>query len=428
MSWRRIVLARVRARLHPDEHGFTMVEAMIAILISGLLIGGIATMQSTTLNLIRNNRHRSVAANLAASEMDTVRSTPFTSLPLGQVQFTKVVGRAPHTIAYTIVRESEWIASESTAGACDAPQGSEPAYLRIVVRVTWPHMSGVQPVVSDTIVTPPVGTYDSTTGHLAVKVLDRDGGPQAGVPVSIAGAENLSQTTSSEGCVFFAFLTPGAYSTTLSRSGYVSDQGEPAPSQSATVITSATTSLLFLYDQSSVLNLTLIGKDASSAAPLGVPVTLGNTHILPAGIKLVPGSGSPRTILDLFPYADGYEAWAGGCSDADPAFHSAGRSPPIAVEPGQTSTGVVAMPEIRVTVQDDTGTPLPGRQVDAVHAPDTGCPSGESYAIGQTDALGEITFALPYGTWQIEVDDVVMGVAILTPTDPLGPLVMSVTQ
>jgi hypothetical protein len=360
--------------------------------------------------------------------MDTVRSTPFTSLPLGQVQFTKVVGRAPYTIPYTIVRESEWIASESTAGACDAPQGSEPAYLRIVVRVTWPHMSGVQPVVSDTIVTPPVGTYDSITGHLAVKVLDRDGGPQAGVPVSIAGAENQSQTTSSEGCVFFAFLTPGAYSTTLSKSGYVSDQGEPAPSQSATVITSATTSLLFLYDQSSVLNLTLIGKDASSAAPTDVPVMLGNTHILPAGIKLVPGSGSPRTILDLFPYADGYEAWAGGCSDADPAFYGAGRSPPIAVEPGQTSTGVVAMPEIRVTVKDGTGTPLPGRQVDAVHAPDTGCPSGESYAIGQTDALGEITFALPYGTWQIEVDDAVMGVAILTPTDPPGPLVMSVTQ
>src|SRR3990170_7299064 len=102
-----------------------MVEAMVAILISGLLIGGIATMQNSTLNLIRNNRHRSVAANLAASEMDTVRSTPFTSLPLGQVETVRDVGGVP----YTITRESQWIPSAAAAGACDAPQGSEPAYL-----------------------------------------------------------------------------------------------------------------------------------------------------------------------------------------------------------------------------------------------------------------------------------------------------------
>jgi hypothetical protein len=401
-----------------------MIEVMVALVIFGLLIGGIASMQSTTLNLIRNDRHRSVAANLAASEMDTVRSTPFTSLPLGQVVDVQTVGGVP----YTVTRESEWVSQDASAGACDAPAGSEPAYLRVEVKVTWPHMNSIPAVASDTVVTPPVGTYDVSTGHLAVKVFDRDGEPQSSIPVAIAGPENRTQSTTSDGCVFFAFLTPGAYVATVSQPGFVDDQGVAAPSQSATVVTSATASLLFLYDRSATLTLDLIGKDAGAAAPSGVPVTLGNTHILPAGTKVVAAGASPVSIPDLFPYADGYETWAGSCADADPAFHDAPRSPPIAVEPAATSSGTIAMPEIRVTVQDGLGAPVPGGRVDAVHTADTGCASGETYAIGLVDASGTLAFALPYGTWQVELDDVVVGTVTLNPLDPPGPYDVVVIQ
>jgi hypothetical protein len=39
--------------------------------------------------MIRNDRHRSVAANLAAEEMDTIRSTDFTDLTVGRVETTR---------------------------------------------------------------------------------------------------------------------------------------------------------------------------------------------------------------------------------------------------------------------------------------------------------------------------------------------------
>jgi prepilin-type N-terminal cleavage/methylation domain-containing protein len=425
MTATRNLLVRIHARMHGDERGFSMVEVVVAIALFAILATGIASMQNTTLNLIRNDRHRSVAANLAASEMDTVRSTPFASLPLGQQVEVHEVGRVP----YTVTRESEWVAEDASAGACEAPEGSEPAFLRVEVRVTWPTMNSIPPVESNTVVAPPVGTYDVNTGHLAVKVFDRDGLPQEGMPVALTGPASLNQSTSAEGCVFFAFLAPGAYTATLAQTGYVDDQGVASPSQTGTVITSATASLAFLYDRSASLELTLVGKDLGASAPSGVPVTLANTHILPTGIQMFPAEASPVTITGRFPFADGYQAWAGGCEDADPAFHGGERSPPIAMEPGQSSTGTIGMPEIRMTVVDGLGQPVPGGRVDVVHAPDLGCPSGEAYEIGIVDASGVLAFALPYGTWTVELDDEVVGIVTLSPTaEPPGPSELGVLR
>jgi prepilin-type N-terminal cleavage/methylation domain-containing protein len=238
-----------------DERGFTMIEVLAAILIFGILIGGIASMQSTTLNLIRNNRHRAVAANLASEEMDNVRSTAFENLSIGQV----VKARTVDSVEYTVTRESEWIPRDASAGACDAPSGSDPAYLRINVSVTWPVMTGTEPVDAHTIITPPVGTYDEDTGHVAVRVLDRGAQPVAGVQISLTGAESSSQFTSSDGCVFFAFLTPGAYTATASATGYVSDQGVATPAQPVSVVQGAISSLLFAYDRAATLSLTPTG-------------------------------------------------------------------------------------------------------------------------------------------------------------------------
>jgi prepilin-type N-terminal cleavage/methylation domain-containing protein len=421
--------ARRRFRPIGDESGFSMVEVLVAILVFSVMIGGIATLQGSTMNVIRNNRHRSVAANLAADEMDTIRSTTFTNLltQLGAVtQPTVTIDGVP----YTVLRETEWVSSDASAGACDAPADADPAFLRIRVAVTWPVMSGVKPVESNTIITPPVGTYDATSGHLAVSVLDRDGAPQEGVPVALAGPESASQITNAEGCVFFAFLTPGSYTATLNKSGWVSDQGVAAPSQNAAIVTGAIASLLFQYDQAASLTLVLSGKGSGSAAPTTVPVMVANSHILPSGIlPAFAGSGSPRTITGLFPYADGYEVWTGNCADADPLFHAGGvRDDPIEVTPGGTTTAAVGMPEVLVTVTSaSTGLPIAGATISIVHTADAGCTGGVTYTLGTTNAAGQRLFASPYGTWQVRVNGVVKATITLSPTDPAGPLLVAVT-
>jgi prepilin-type N-terminal cleavage/methylation domain-containing protein len=111
------------ARLAGEEHGFTIVELMAAISIFALVVTGITALMGTSLNLTRNNRNRAVGANLASQEMDVVRSTTFTDLPLGQVTTTQTVDGVP----YSVIRETEWVTQNATTGPCQAPSGTSPA-------------------------------------------------------------------------------------------------------------------------------------------------------------------------------------------------------------------------------------------------------------------------------------------------------------
>jgi type II secretory pathway pseudopilin PulG len=391
-----------------------MIEVVVAVFIFAVLVIAMTITMDSSLNLVRNDRNRSVAANLASQEMDTVRTTDFTALPIGQSVTTQDVGG----VVYTITRESEWVTKSASAGACDAPSGSRPAYVRVNVAVTWPSMRGVPPVESNTIITPPVGAYDPVTGHIGVKVLDRDGQPQGMILATISGPTSQSQQTNSDGCAFFAFVPEGSYTVSVSAAGYVDLQGVSAPTQPAGVVVGAITSISFQYDRAASLAIALLGEDAGSAAPTGaMGLYLQNTHLTPETMSVM-GAGSPRTIAGLFPYADGYEAWVGDCADADPAYYVGGSRTNVPAEPGVTTTATILLPEVRVAVQTDPGdgtmVPVPDQQVDASHA--AGCT--EAFSIGQTDESGQILFALPYGTWDISVGGMVIATVALDPTTP----------
>ncbi len=389
-----------------NEGGFTIIELLVAMSIFALFMTAAIGVLAGSLNITRNNRSRSVAANLAAQEMDTVRNADFADLTIGQVNSAQTVDGTP----YTIQRDSEWITKTATSGPCDGASGSILAYLRVTVTVTWPVMNGVDPVQNQTVITPPVGSYDPNDGHIAVKVLDRDALPQSGVPVTINGPGGAdTEVTTSDGCAFFAYLDPGSYTVSLSEVGYVDGQGVSGPSQTATVVATTTSSLQFQYDQASSLSVSLAG--VSGGVIPSAAVSIGNTHLLPVGTKAFAGSGASRTISNLFPYADGYELWAGDCADADPQglksdgtayYPGATRSTAIAVTPGSASSGSVTMSTLTVTVKRGT-TAISGAAVKAVHGADAGCGSGETLTLGSTDATGTLVVAMPFGTWTLQV-------------------------
>ncbi|HEY7282220.1 MAG TPA: prepilin-type N-terminal cleavage/methylation domain-containing protein, partial [Actinomycetota bacterium] len=294
------------------EGGFTLIELLVAMSLLAIVMSAAVIGINTTLDMTRNDRQRSVAADLAAQEMDTVRNSDFTTLASGTITKSQTVDGA----VYTIKRFSSWVSASATTGPCDGPTASV-AYLRVTVRVSWNQMQGVQPVRSQTVIAPPVGTYDPNTGGIAVKVLTRDALPSQGASVTITGPSGTStQVTTEDGCAFFAFVQAGSYTVTLNNSGYVDGQGTVSPSASATVSVGATTAVQFDYDQASTINATLQGV-GGSAVP-AVAVSLGNSHLIPVGTKAVAGSGASRTVSNLFPYADGYQLWAGDCADADP--------------------------------------------------------------------------------------------------------------
>ncbi len=104
-----------------------------------MVTAGVAVGMGSALGLTRNNRNRSIAANLAAKEMDVVRSTKFSSLPLTPQSRDEAVSG----VQYTIARTTEWVTRDGTSGVCNPPSGTALAFLKVLVTVTWPDMQGV---------------------------------------------------------------------------------------------------------------------------------------------------------------------------------------------------------------------------------------------------------------------------------------------
>ena len=134
-------------------------------------------------------------------------------------------------------------------------------------------------------------------------------------------------------------------------------------------------------------------------------MTLANAAIGTARFGWTSG-GSP--IGPLYPFLDGYQAWAGGCTDADPTYtgYTGGsRGSALTVNPGATTTGTVTLIGQPVKVVKGT-TAQSGLQVQAVHTGPGTCPAGnETLTFSQTTAAGTglVTIALPYGDWRLEV-------------------------
>ena len=421
---------RRRAAGHAqDEAGFTMVEMVIAIFIFAMVITGVGVGMSSALNLTRQNRNRSIAANLAAQQMDTIRSTDFETLDQ-MTQLTQPTTITPtptvEGVPYTMTQNTHWVRKNATgaaAGPCQSPPtAANPlAYIAVTTTVTWADMHGVLPVQTDTVVSPPVGVYDQTEGHIRVTVLNAASQPVSGTIVTIsnpsAGVSDTA-TTGADGCAFFAYQPAGAYTVTLSSGvGKVDGQGNATPLQNVTVKSASTSTVQFVFDTAATLSLTL-SSISGYTVPSAVPVSLGNTALQPTGVLSYSGSGISRSIPSLFPYPSGFQAWAGSCSDADqqgvnplggPYYSGAIRDPAIAMTPGGTSPGAIVLPSTSLRFRRSTS--ITNYSVTATHAGsgDAGCPTAESYVLATgltipTSASGvAVNVSLPYGTWDITV-------------------------
>ena len=76
--------------------------------------------------------------------------------------------------------------------------------------------------------------------------------------------------TNSDGCAFFAFLTPGTYTVSLNTVGYVNRQSVQNPSQTVGVTVGNVSSVQFDYDQAATLSLTF-AADAGGTIPTDLP-------------------------------------------------------------------------------------------------------------------------------------------------------------
>jgi prepilin-type N-terminal cleavage/methylation domain-containing protein len=422
------------------QDGYSLIELLVAITVFALVFAAVTIGIGRALELGRGNRNRSAGAYLATRQLEEVRSTPFDSVALGRTTCA-YTSPSPCSVPapYTITQDVVWTGPGNTTASCNVPTSGALAYKRVTVTVTWPDMGGVAPVRSQTLLTPPSGSYDPNEGHILVEVFDRNAGPAGGLTVALTGPETATQPTTAEGCAFFAYLEPGDYDVTLNTSGRVDGQGGQPAVQTVAVLAGQVSNLQFDYDRAATLRVGLTAP-ANAQIPTGIPLTVANTR-LTVGTLSYPesaatGFGVTRTITPLFPYLDGYQVWTGSCADADPSAHTGGsRSTALASNPGATTNGTAVLDAVDVTVRwlSTGGALVPGAAVGASHAAGTGCTSGQALTTtARTGSNGQLRLALPYGTWTIQGSITVApfgtrtGTATVT-VDPVSTAVPAVT-
>jgi prepilin-type N-terminal cleavage/methylation domain-containing protein len=398
-SYPRRGLSRLRPR-PLNEEGTSLIEMLVALSIFGILSTALLGLLLSTVQTSRVSKGRAVASQLASSYVDETRAEGAVAVAPGRTEFTRNVGG----LDYTITRDAQFVARGQASTSCSSP--GNPSYLRVRVQVTWPNMGSAKPVESNTVVTPSVGDVDDTKGNIAISVIDRDGAPLAGVPVTLTPGTSIGpgpvQTTTAEGCAYFAFVNPGTYTASLLKSGFTDVQRRANPFVSTSVSASQTATVSMQFDESAALNL-IPDADPAYPAPTNLAYTLSSTTFANSSqTLLVPGGTVPTVVNSLFPVAAGYQGWAGGCLSNDPGELL--RVAPAPSNRGGSSDLVLPLSKFEMSATRLGLPPVGTWTVTATQtAPDAGCPSGQSYTWSGSGST--ITGSLPFGEWTFKITD-----------------------
>ena len=404
-----------------SERGLTLIELMVSMVVlaiaSTFIVAGlIATMQTT-----RSSRNRLQASSLASREMEILRnefnSSTTTALALGAANQVTDPHPLPGGTAgsalkidgspYTVVRNVEWLPAGTGKSACDGGAALTYPSLAVNVSVTWPRMGAVQPVVSNTVLTPPKNTLASNVSFVGVKVASVANVPQTSQTVTLTGpGGTFTDTTATDGCAVFALSNTGTYVASLNTVGYVDPIGNATPSLSFTVAAGTLTQKSFSYDQAGTLAVTLT-TDSGYALPTTLPqISLYNTSILPLGVKAVASAAAATSITNLWPYVDGYAVWAGSCKQSDPTVAGGTRDAVVPLAPGASAAKSVRLAPVQVSVTTLAGLlPLANATVTATPASNTNCVAPDTLlTLGVTNSLGVLMTSLPVGKWTLKVN------------------------
>lgn len=414
------------ARVSRDQ-GFTLIEVLVAMVVFGVLSVLVAYLLTTAMTITRSNRSSEVAANLAAQAVDQARSASNVFSVVSGVSTTTVDGTT-----YTVTKSAGWLTNAGTASDCGTSGLLQNKTLN--VSVTWSGMrSGASPVQASTLLAPAGPINDPTTGTIIIHARNAAGVGVAGVPIAVAVDNSISPNTAAtvspapsatdiDGCSYILKVVPGSYIVTIGASGdgrISSDQQQPL--KLSVPVTAGQSSVLDKqYDTAATPTLTLApGAPLTTMFPSNLTVTYvpqGDAYTAQVVKTTVAGVTTTRT--PLFPFASGYQAFAGSytavgpatgasplCLSVDPAQwitpnatgHVGVRQDPFPVDVG--SVGTVSMPLVTVSGVS-TKWLVAVSATAASTVGDPGCATGMSMAFAQSSGTSS-TIALPYGSWKL---------------------------
>jgi prepilin-type N-terminal cleavage/methylation domain-containing protein len=364
-----------RLRTRRPESGFTLIELIIALMLLAILMTASLYAILQGLGLSRDSQDRVVASDVATQTLEQLRVTALNSTGFATIPITTetLPSQSIQGTTYNLAQDVEWVNRGVSSSVCNSGTNSS-LILRATVTVTWGYPGES---VSDTaLLAPPNGAVSSSDGALPVQVDNSAGTGFSGATVTAtptSGGSPTSITTGSDGCAFFAELpytgSGTSYTITVSSPGGVDSLEQPTFTASTSV--SATESSAFVqtqaisYDTGGTINWTFTPTSPAPAA--GMPISV---H---------PVSGQGLGSLDMYSYANssttggglnpvypnGYDIFAGGCTDADPLgkntslnyFYPGLTATNVVVTPGGSATTTIPLYPLNLTVTATGATP-----------------------------------------------------------------------
>ncbi|MEA2274329.1 MAG: hypothetical protein QOI98_3037 [Solirubrobacteraceae bacterium] len=380
------------------ERGSLLVEVMVSAMIVLVVGFGVLAIVDRTTDLSGEQRQQAIAVNLAQTELDTVKAFPISQLS----NMHRVTPQPVSGVLYTITTDADWVSDSSMtldADKVSTPNCTTPGagfdYLNVRTTVTHPGMGSRSPTTLNTVITPPVRSFNANQGSLAVLVTDRASLAVKGLTVSLTGPATFTDETNANGCILWGYLPAGnGYALAFSKTGYVTPSGSTGGG-SASVIGDAPSKLTYMFDRGGSIRTNFKVRNPPSGVLVdtkpevvrvdnGGPPSFSRTYDIGATSTLDTSSSGL-----LFPFTNPYSVYADNCLAAKPTTNL---TEPTVTPGAPVQADDTVLPALDITVTNNA-IPVSGATVRVV----TTC--GTVYDDRTTNILGKLNDpGFPYGT------------------------------
>jgi Tfp pilus assembly protein PilV len=390
-----MVGSRARRRLASQE-GFALMEVIVSAAVLVVVVLGVLAGLDAATSTAGANKARTVAATLAEKDQERLRGMRVPDIDKMNLQPYDV---KVANVTYHVESKAVWVNDASGQEIGCTLNKSQASYMRISSTVTSP-----------------------ITGSLSVLVKGATDQGIPGVTVTAVGPKAANpELTNDLGCAVFGDLTAGTYKVTLDKPGYVDKEGDPHPSNDATVTAGTTSTMEFAYDAAATITLN-VKQQPTTTAEAAQTVVAANQE-LGGGLRTFGPNASAQvtsdpetaialgtsfTLTNLFPFTNGYTFYSGGCTANDPAkaipdpnyYTTFGGK---VILPAGSNGGSISVyePNVNIFVRRGTSGSTAVTSTPVWAYPST-CPGFRIY-LGTTNSTGKIAqySGLPFGQYTL---------------------------
>ena len=351
-----------------DESAFTLIEVLVSALIVVVGSGAVLTALGSADASSGNQRAHTVANAVAEQAIEALRSESPETL-IGYV--TTPPSLPPVTrngVTYQRTVTAAWQTEQGGSATCGGPLAGA-HYLLLTVTVNYADRGRARSVRFASLAAVP-----TTSNRAKVTVRTAGHSPFSGLSVVLrdaGGAYVDSATTSAAGCVEWEYQTPGGYTASVTRPGYVAPDGSDTASQGFTVAHSSVNDITLDYDRAATATVRFYTQWSGTQAPwcpakpcqkIYPPAGSGIDQITvqngeqpadrvfgTAGDEVPQITTSSATSAGLFPFATSYSIFPGLCLPSGSGVPAA-IAATLATTPGSNDTIELRLPELGIHV------------------------------------------------------------------------------